>query len=93
MRLGEPNAQSRWVLERAGASEPEFLPHAEPEFLPHVFLRARDVMRESFPVARESFPLARHDEPVRDMASGPARLLGRTQAPTVTGCLTTAQNK
>ena len=59
VRLGEPNAQSRWVLERGGAPEPELLSH--------VFLRARDVMRESFPVAR-------HDEPVRDvgfaMASG-----------------------
>src|SRR5215207_2673920 len=59
VRLGEANAQSRWVLERGG--------EAEPEFLPHVFLRVRDVMRESFPVAR-------HDEPVRDvglaMASG-----------------------
>jgi len=40
MRLGEPNAQSRWVLERASAPEPEFLPH--------VFLRVRDVMRESW---------------------------------------------
>jgi manganese-dependent inorganic pyrophosphatase len=59
VRLGEPNAQSRWVLERGGAPEPELLPH--------VFLRAQDVMRESFPVAP-------HDEPVRDvgfaMASG-----------------------
>src|SRR5437762_3275390 len=52
VRLGEPNAQSRWVLERAGAPEPEPLPH--------VFLRARDVMRENFPVAR-------HDDPVRDV--------------------------
>jgi manganese-dependent inorganic pyrophosphatase len=59
VRLGEPNAQSRWVLERGAAPEPELLPH--------VFLRAQDVMRESFPVAP-------HDEPVRDvgfaMASG-----------------------
>ena len=50
MRLGELNAQSRWVLERGGAPEPEPLPH--------VFLRARDVMRENFPIAR-------HDDPVR----------------------------
>ncbi len=59
VRLGEPNPQSSWLLERSGAQEPEPLPH--------VFLRVRDVMRESFPVAR-------HDEPVRDvglaMASG-----------------------
>ena len=27
VRLGEINTQTRWVLERAGASEPEFLPH------------------------------------------------------------------
>jgi manganese-dependent inorganic pyrophosphatase len=43
VRLGELNAQTRWVLERSGAREPDFLPH--------VFLRARDVMRERFPVA------------------------------------------
>ena len=64
VRLGEPNAQSRWVLERGSAPEPELLSH--------VFLRARDVMRESFPVAR-------HDEPVRDvgfaMASGDIDLI------------------
>ena len=52
VRLGEPNPQSRWVLDRSGAPEPELLPH--------VFLRVRDVMRESFPAAR-------HDEPVRDV--------------------------
>jgi manganese-dependent inorganic pyrophosphatase len=50
--LGELNAQTRWVLERSGAREPEPLPH--------VFLRAQDVMRKSFPVAH-------HDEPVRDV--------------------------
>jgi manganese-dependent inorganic pyrophosphatase len=52
VRLGEPNAQTAWVLERSGAPAPDFLPH--------VFLRARDLMRESFPVARR-------DEPVRDV--------------------------
>ena len=52
VRLGELNAQTRWVLERSGA--------AEPELLPHVMLRVLDVMRESF-------PLARHDEPVRQV--------------------------
>jgi len=64
VRLGEPNAQSRWVLERGNAPQPELLSH--------VFLRARDVMRESFPVARQ-------DEPVRDvgfaMASGDIDLI------------------
>jgi manganese-dependent inorganic pyrophosphatase len=59
VRLGELNAQSRWLLERSSATEPDFLPH--------VMLRACDVMRERFPVAR-------HNEPVRSvglaMASG-----------------------
>src|SRR5919201_4185003 len=52
VRLGDPNPQSRWVLDRSGVPEPELLPH--------VFLRVRDVMRESFPVAG-------HNEPVRDV--------------------------
>jgi manganese-dependent inorganic pyrophosphatase len=52
VRLGELNAQTRWVLERSGAQEPTFLPH--------VLLRVRDVMRERF-------PLARHGEPVREV--------------------------
>jgi manganese-dependent inorganic pyrophosphatase len=50
VRLGELNAQTRWVLERSGAPEPELLPH--------IMLRVRDVMREEF-------PLADHGEPVR----------------------------
>ena len=37
VRLGEPNAQTRWVLERSGAPEPELLPH--------VLLRVSDAMR------------------------------------------------
>ena len=52
VRLGDLNAQTRWVLERSGAPAPEFLPH--------VMLRASDVMRESFPVSH-------HREPVRDV--------------------------
>jgi manganese-dependent inorganic pyrophosphatase len=40
VRLGDVNAQTRWVLERAGAPEPEFLPH--------VMLRVRDVMQTDF---------------------------------------------
>jgi manganese-dependent inorganic pyrophosphatase len=51
VRLGECNAQTRWVLERSGSSEPEFLPH--------IMVRASDVMHTSFPSATE-------DEPVRD---------------------------
>jgi manganese-dependent inorganic pyrophosphatase len=40
VRLGDLNSQTRWVLERAGA--------AEPELLPHVMLRVRDVMQQDF---------------------------------------------
>jgi manganese-dependent inorganic pyrophosphatase len=49
VRLGEVNAQTRWVLERSGAPEPEFLPH--------VMLRASDVMRPSFPITGASEPI------------------------------------
>jgi manganese-dependent inorganic pyrophosphatase len=51
VRLGECNAQTRWLLERSGA--------AEPRFLPHVMLRVCDVMQPEFPVGRE-------DESIRD---------------------------
>ena len=51
VRLGEVNAQTRWVLERSGAPEPEFMAH--------IFLRARDVMLEDFAACRD-------DEPVRE---------------------------
>jgi manganese-dependent inorganic pyrophosphatase len=40
VRLGDLNSQTRWVLERAGA--------AEPDFLPHVMLRVGDVMQQDF---------------------------------------------
>jgi manganese-dependent inorganic pyrophosphatase len=49
VRLGECNPQTRWVLERSGASEPRFLPH--------VLLRACDVMQTGFPVIRQSEPI------------------------------------
>ena len=49
VRLGDTNEQTRWVLDRAGADEPDFLPH--------VFLRVRDVMRLRFPVAHRSAPV------------------------------------
>jgi manganese-dependent inorganic pyrophosphatase len=49
VRLGECNAQTRWVLERSGASEPEFLPH--------ILLRAGDVMQTRFPVAGWEEPI------------------------------------
>ena len=51
VRLGDVNAQTRWVLERSGAPEPELLPH--------VMLRACDVMQTSFPVTGQ-------DEPIRE---------------------------
>jgi manganese-dependent inorganic pyrophosphatase len=50
VRLGDCNAQTRWVLERSGAPEPRFLPH--------VMLRVCDLMQTSFPIATE-------DEPIR----------------------------
>jgi manganese-dependent inorganic pyrophosphatase len=49
VRLGECNTQTRWVLERAGAPQPEFLPH--------VFLRACDVMQTSFPTTGDDAPI------------------------------------
>src|SRR3954468_23613462 len=49
VRLGDLNEQTRWVLERADAREPDFLPH--------VYLRVRDVMRHRFPVAECSAPV------------------------------------
>src|SRR5690349_1368348 len=58
VRLGELNAQTRWVLERSGAPEPALLPH--------VLLRVGDLMRERF-------PLAGHDEPVRNVGLTMAR--------------------
>ncbi len=68
-RLGEVNAQTRWVLERAGAPEPEFLPH--------IMLRVRDVMQTEFPAVNSDedsvrdagLLMAREDRdvlPVRD---------------------------
>jgi manganese-dependent inorganic pyrophosphatase len=58
VRLGEPNAQTAWLIERSGAPLPEFLPH--------ILLRVCDVMRESFPTARD-------DEPVRQVGLTMAR--------------------
>ena len=58
VRLGECNAQTRWVLERSGA--------AEPELLPHIMVRACDLMRESF-------PLMNQDEPIREAGRAMAR--------------------
>jgi manganese-dependent inorganic pyrophosphatase len=52
VRLGDLNDQTRWVLERAEASEPVLLAH--------VLQRVRDVMKERF-------TLADHREPVREV--------------------------
>jgi manganese-dependent inorganic pyrophosphatase len=49
VRLGEVNAQTRWLLDHSDA--------AEPELLGHVMLRACDVMHEGFEVARQREPL------------------------------------
>src|SRR5262249_55661698 len=49
VRLGDTNAQTRWVLERSGASEPDFLEH--------VRLRVQDVMRAQFPSAGDGEPI------------------------------------
>jgi manganese-dependent inorganic pyrophosphatase len=57
-RLGDVNAQTRWVLDRAQVPEPEFLPH--------ILLRACDVMQESFPTAD-------HQEPIREVGLTMAR--------------------
>ena len=49
VRLGDCNAQTRWLLERSGAPEPTFLPHVMP--------RARDVMHTSFPTTSQDAPI------------------------------------
>ncbi len=49
IRLGECNPQTKWVLERSGAREPEFVPH--------VLLRACDVMQTKFPVVGQDQPI------------------------------------
>lgn len=48
-RLGECNAQTRWLLDRSGATQPRFLPH--------VMVRACDVMQSSFPVMSLHAPI------------------------------------
>jgi manganese-dependent inorganic pyrophosphatase len=58
VRLGDVNAQTRWVLDRAG--------RGEPEFLPHVMLRAQDIMQKEF-------PLAGADRPIREAGLAMAR--------------------
>jgi manganese-dependent inorganic pyrophosphatase len=49
VRLGPCNAQTRWLLERSAAPQPELLPH--------VMVRAADVMKTSFPIVGEEAPV------------------------------------
>ena len=58
VRLGELNAQTRWVLDRSGAPEPDLLPH--------VLLRVTDVMLDGFPTVS-------HREPIRQVGLRMAR--------------------
>jgi manganese-dependent inorganic pyrophosphatase len=58
VRLGDCNPQTRWLLVRAGAREPRYLPH--------VMLRAGDVMQERFPISRQ-------DDPVREAGRAMAK--------------------
>ena len=49
VRLGDVNPQTRWVLEQAGATEPQLLPH--------IRLRAGDLMQTEFPRMRAGDPI------------------------------------
>jgi manganese-dependent inorganic pyrophosphatase len=67
VRLGPCNAQTRWLVDRSGASEPQLLPH--------IMLRACDLMQQEFPVADQ-------EEPIRDAGLAMARA-GLDLVPTV----------
>jgi manganese-dependent inorganic pyrophosphatase len=67
VRLGPCSAQTRWLLDRSGASEPQLLPH--------IMLRACDLMQQEFPVAAQ-------EEPIRDAGLAMARA-GLDLVPTV----------
>jgi inorganic pyrophosphatase/exopolyphosphatase len=75
VRLGEPNAQTRWVLERAGLDEPRLLPH--------ILLRVRDVMNERFeradgerPVREVGLTMAQKGLDVLPIVDGGGKLAG-----------------
>jgi manganese-dependent inorganic pyrophosphatase len=75
VRLGELNAQTRWVLERSGAPEPDLLPH--------VLLRVGDLMRARFPLADRGVPvrevgliMARDDVDLVPVVDGDGALAG-----------------
>ena len=58
VRLGDLNAQTRWVLDRSSAREPDLLAH--------VWLRVRDVMQAGFPTVS-------HRDPIREVGLTMAR--------------------
>jgi manganese-dependent inorganic pyrophosphatase len=58
VRLGHLNAQTRWVLDRSSAPEPDLLAH--------VLLRVRDVMQAGFPTVS-------HRDPIREVGLTMAR--------------------
>lgn len=75
VRLGEVNAQTRWVLERSGA-EP-------PAFMSHIMLRARDVMETEFavshvaePVRQVGLKMTRADSDIVPIVDDDGRLVG-----------------
>jgi manganese-dependent inorganic pyrophosphatase len=75
VRLGDVNTQTRWVLDRSGAPEPDLLPH--------VMVRVRDVMRERFPLAGQADPvrevgllMAREDLDLVPIVDGAGELAG-----------------
>jgi manganese-dependent inorganic pyrophosphatase len=75
VRLGEVNAQTAWVLERAGVPEPALMSH--------ILLRVRDVMQEdvvcadaSEPVRAVGLRMAREDIDVIPITDDEGRLLG-----------------
>ncbi len=75
VRLGEINAQTRWVLDRAGAREPQLLPH--------IMIRARDVMHTTFVSARDTdtvraagLAMAREDADIVPVVDGDGVLAG-----------------
>ena len=79
VRLGEVNAQTRWVLERSGAREPDFMSH--------IMLRARDVMQTEFACSRHDEPvrtagirMAREDDDVVTVVDDDGRLVGLVTA-------------
>jgi manganese-dependent inorganic pyrophosphatase len=75
VRLGDINAQTRWVLEQAGVPEPRYLPH--------IYLRVRDVMEEQFeradvekPVRAVGLTMAQEDLDLLPIVDGDDKLAG-----------------